>query len=151
LLARYGGIRIAKEDFEKIPVYLSAGAIPIIVGTPPYHYWEHIPLKGKIPPHGTDTGTFLMAEAFGARRCIFVKDVDGLYIPSPENGKLVKRISVDELLRMDLEDYPVERTLLEIMLYARNIKEIYLINGLKKGNLKKALKGINVGTVIYKK
>lgn len=152
LLARYGGIRIAKDEFEKLPLYLESGFIPVVVGTPPYHYWEHLPEIGKLPPHGTDTGAYLLAESLGVKRCIFVKDVDGLYpeIPTSEKKmKIIKKISAQEALEMDLEDYPVERKVLEVMLNARNVKKIYIVNGLKRGNIKKVFEGRSVGTVIY--
>lgn len=54
LLSQAGGIRIAKEDFEKLPIYLRSGSIPVVVGMPPYHYWEHPAPVGRIPQHGSD-------------------------------------------------------------------------------------------------
>ena len=35
-------------------------------GVPPYDLWEHPPAVGKIPPHRTDAGSYLVAEVFGA-------------------------------------------------------------------------------------
>ena len=51
---------------------------------------------------------------------------------------------------MDLDDLPIHRTVLQNMCRAHHAKEIYLVNGLVKGNIEKALAGENVGTVIYK-
>lgn len=153
LLAKYGGIRVAKEDFEKLPLFLKSGAIPVVVGMPPYHYWEHPAKDSCTPPHGSDTGMFLMAEVFSAKNFVLLKDVDGVYTQDPKRNKkakLIKRIEVNELLKMDMKDLPVERKMLEIFKKARNCKKIHIINGLKKGTLTKVLKGEPVGTVIFK-
>jgi molybdenum storage protein len=152
LLAKAGGIRIAKADFEKLPIYLSSGAIPIIVAMPPYHYWEQ-PLKvGRIPQHGGDTGMYLLAETFSTRSCILVKDVDSVFAEDPKahsGAKFIPQISAKELLALNLQDLPVERAVLEIMQRARNCKAIRIINGLVRGNLTRALAGEDVGSLIH--
>jgi molybdenum storage protein len=43
----------------------------------------------------------------------------------------------------------VERAVLDLMLNARNTREIQFVNGLKPGQLTAALDGEPVGTVIY--
>jgi molybdenum storage protein len=119
---------------------------------PPYKLWEHNPAVGRIPPERTDTGCFLIAEVFGARKMIYVKDEDGLYTADPKKdagATHIPRISVQELLARDLDDLVVERAVLELMLRARNIHEIQFVNGLKPGQLSAALDGEPVGTVIY--
>jgi molybdenum storage protein len=152
LLARHGGIRIPKEHYEELPMYLGVGAIPIIIGTPPYQYWEHPPKEGRIPPHGTDTGLYLLSEALGMLPMIFVKDVDGLYTDNPAThpeAELIPRISARELIEKDLPDLPIERLVPQLMLKARHAKSVRIINGLKPENLSKALAGEEVGTLIY--
>jgi hypothetical protein len=42
--------------------------------TAPYGLWEHPPPLGKLPPNGSDSGSYLVGEVFTARS----KDVDGL-------------------------------------------------------------------------
>jgi molybdenum storage protein len=152
LLASNGGIRIAKADFEKLPIYLKSGAIPIVVAMPPYHYWEQ-PLKvGRIPQHGGDTGMYLLAETFATRSCILVKDVDGVFVEDPKTNpraEFIPRISAKELLELNLRDLPVERAVLETMQRARNCKAVRLVNGLVRGNLTRALAGEDVGTLIH--
>ncbi len=109
-------------------------------------------MKGRIPPQRTDTGCFLIAEVFGARKMIYVKDEDGLYTADPKKdpgSNYIPRISVQELLARDLDDLIVERAVLEFMVRARHIKEIQFVNGLKPGQLTKALDGEPVGTIIY--
>ena len=109
------------------------------------------PALGKIPPHGTDAGSYLVAEVFGARRIILVKDVDGLYSADPKTNpeaKFIPDIRVSELMTMRLETLPVEPVVLELLLRSKLLKSIRMINGLERGNLTRALAGENVGTVI---
>ena len=119
---------------------------------PPYKLWEQNPDLGRIPPQRTDTGCFLIADAYGARKMIYVKDEDGLFTADPKKDKhatFIPRISVQELLAKDLNDLVVERAVLEMMLNARQIREIQFVNGLKPGQLTAALNGEPVGTIIY--
>lgn len=152
LMVEGDAIRIAKEDFSKLPLFLKSGSIPIVVGMPPYHYWEHPTLRSRLPQHGGDTGMYLLAEVFSARCCIFVKDVDGVFTADPHKdprAKFIARVSAGDLLRMELPDLPIERAVLEIMQVARHARQIRIINGLVPGNLTRALDGEEVGTVIH--
>jgi molybdenum storage protein len=119
---------------------------------PPYKLWEANPTVGRIPPERTDTGCFLIAEVFGARKMIYVKDEDGLYTADPKKDAAathIPRISLQEVMARDLNDLIVERAALELMLNARHIREIQFVNGLKPGQLTAALDGEPVGTVIF--
>jgi molybdenum storage protein len=49
---------------------------------------------------------------------------------------------------LDLHDLVIERKVIELLQVARHIKQISIINGLKPGNLTKALEGEHVGTLI---
>jgi molybdenum storage protein len=152
LLARHGGVYLNPEDFEKLPLYFRVGCIPIMVGMPPYEYWEKPAASGRIPSNRTDSGVYLTAEFLGARSCIFVKDEQGLFTDDPKKNpraKFIPRISVQELLERDLNDLVVERTVLENMARAVHMREIQVINGLVPGNLTRALNGEHMGTVIY--
>ncbi len=40
LLAKHGGIYIMPDDFEKLPLYIQLGCIPLLSGMPPFYYWE---------------------------------------------------------------------------------------------------------------
>jgi molybdenum storage protein len=153
LLAKHGVAFLEPEGFPSLPHYLMERGAVICQGMPPYKLWEANPETGRIPPQRTDTGCFLIAEVFGARKMIYVKDEDGLYSADPKKDATaahIPRISVQELLRLDLDDLIVERAVLELMLNARNIKEIQFVNGLKPGQLTAALDGEQVGTVVYK-
>ena len=152
LLAKHGIAFLEPEGFAMLPHYLMERGAVICQGMPPYKLWEANPSVGRIPPQRTDTGCFLIAEVFGARKMIYVKDEDGLYTADPKKDPravFIPRISVQELLTQDLNDLVVERAVLELMLNARHIKEIQFVNGLKPGQLTAALDGEPVGTVIY--
>jgi molybdenum storage protein len=152
LLAQHGIAFIEPEAFPSLPHYLMERGAVICQGMPPYKLWEANPEIGRIPPQRTDTGCFLIAEVFGARKMIYVKDEDGLFTADPKKDRLAKhipRISVQDLLLRDLDDLIVERAVLDLMLTARNIKEIQFINGMKSGQLTAALDGEPVGTIIF--
>ena len=121
------------------------------VGMPPYAYWQPNPEIGRIPPHRTDTGCYLISEVLGARSMIYVKDEEGLYTADPKkdrNAKFIPKITVEELEEMDLGDVVIERTVLRLMKTAKSRRSVQIINGLKKGNLTRALNGEPVGTII---
>jgi molybdenum storage protein len=151
LLAKHGGIYINPEDFEKLPQFLRAGAIPIMPGMPPYRHWEKPPSVGRIPANRTDSGVYLTAEFFGARSCIYVKDEDGLFTDDPKKNpkaEFIPRITAQELFDRDLNDLVVERVVLTNMMKASHVREIQIINGLVPGNLTRALAGQHVGTIV---
>ncbi|MBI3620659.1 MAG: uridine kinase [Nitrospirae bacterium] len=152
LLAKHGGVYILPDDFEKLPLYFGLGCIPIMSGMAPYDYWEKPSETGRIPANRTDSGTFLSAEYLGARSLIYIKDEDGLFTDDPKKNpkaKLIRKISAQELLKNELPDMIVERVVLENMINAHHMRKIQVINGLKKGNITKALNGEHVGTIIY--
>jgi molybdenum storage protein len=152
MLARHGIAFLEPEGFASLPHYLMERGAVICQGMPPYKLWEANPEVGRIPPQRTDTGCYLIAEVFGARRMIYVKDEDGLYTADPKkdlNATHIPRISVQDLLARDLDDLVVERAVLEMMLNARHMREIQFVNGLKPGQLTAALNGEPVGTIIF--
>ena len=151
LLAQHGIPFIEPEGFSTLPHYLMERNAIVCQGMPPYKLWEPNPAMGRIPPQRTDTGCFLIAEVFGARKMIYVKDEDGLHTADPKKDsscEFIPRISVQELLARDLEDLIVERAVLEFMVRARHVREIQFVNGLKPGQLTAALNGEPVGTII---
>lgn len=152
LLAKHGIAFLEPESFPSLPHYLMERGAVICQGMPPYKLWEENPEIGRIPPQRTDTGCFLIAEVFGARKMIYVKDEDGLYTADPKKDPMARHIpyiSVQELLARDQDDLVVERAVLGLMLTARHIREIQFVNGLKPGQLSAALAGEPVGTIIY--
>jgi molybdenum storage protein len=151
LLAKHGIPFIEPVQFPQLPLYLAERGAAIFFGMPPYTFWQKNPAIGRIPPHRTDTGCFLISEVFGTRSMIYVKDEDGLYTADPKkdrHAKFIPRITVGELKEMDLDDVVVERAVLDIMPNAENRRSIQIINGLVPGNLTRALEGEPVGTII---
>jgi molybdenum storage protein len=137
----------------QLAAHLAASPAAVSNGFPPYEMFEFPPATGKIPPHRTDSGAFLIADAYGAARVIYVKDVDGVCTADPATAEgeaeLIPRIGANELLAMDLPALPIDRLVLELMADAKHQKEIQIVNGLVPGNITKALAGEHVGTIVY--
>lgn len=151
LLASHGGLYILPDDFEKLPLYLQLGCVPVMSGMPPFGYWEKRESGSRIPPHRTDAGVFLSAEFLGARRAIYIKDEDGLFTDDPKKdpgAKHIPRIRARELVERNLPDVVVERVLVEYLPRARWCKELQIVNGMKSGEVLKALRGEDNGSII---
>ncbi len=151
LLAKHGIPFIEPVQFAQLPLYLAERGAVVFFGMPPYTFWQQNPAVGRIPPHRTDTGAYLIAEVFGARSMIYVKDEKGLYTADPKKdpeAEFIPRISIAELAELDLPDVVVERAVLELMPHARHCRSIQVINGLEPGTLTAALAGEHVGTII---
>jgi len=153
LLSRHGGIKIGHDDLPKLANYIMLGGMPVTHAMPPYGLFERPPAVGRIPPHRTDVGAFLLAEVMGAQRCILIKDEQGLYTADPKKdptAKFIPDIEVNELLALDLNDLAVERSMLESLKNARSLHEVFIVNGLERGNITRVLNGERVGTRIHK-
>ena len=153
LLSQQGGVKIGHDDLHKLPNYFAMGGLPVTHAMPPYGLFETPPALGRIPPHRTDAGVFLLAEVMGAERCVLIKDENGLYTADPKKdstAQLIPEIEVNELLKLDLNDLIVERSMLEALRDARTVREVFIVNGLQRGNITRALNGENMGTRIYK-
>lgn len=151
LMARYQAVRLGKSDFAQLPTYLGVGSPVVVTGSPPYRWWEPPPEVGRLPEYRTDSGVYLIAEAFGARSMIYLKDEDGLYTDDPKknpDATFIPRITVAELTALDLDELVVERKVLEMMQAAHHARTIQIINALAPGNITRALAGEHVGTII---
>ncbi len=154
LLSQHGGIKIGHDDLPKLAAYMALGSLPVVHAMPPYGLFERPPALGRIPPHRTDAGAFLLAEVMGAQRCVLIKDEQGLYTADPKKdatASFIPEIEVNELLALDLADLAIERSMLEILRDARSLREVFIVNGLERGNVTRALAGEHVGTRIYVK
>lgn len=152
LLTHHGGIKIGHDDLPKLAAYMALGSLPVVHAMPPYGMFEQPPALGRIPPHRTDAGAFLLAEVMGAERCVLIKDEQGLYTADPKKDKtarFIPEIEVNELLAQDLADLAIERSMLEILRNARSLREVFIVNGLERGNIPRVLAGERVGTRIY--
>ncbi|MBK6518614.1 MAG: uridylate kinase [Polyangiaceae bacterium] len=154
LLAPFGVVAIPPEMFgHLLPLFVRAVPGVIWSGEPPYSLWEHPPQEGRIPPHRTDTGTYLVGECFGCKQVILVKDVDGLYERDPKRHQGAARIAeigARELARRDLETLPFDRALLGLLQRARLVDRFQIVSGLIPGHLEAALRGERPGSVVYR-
>jgi molybdenum storage protein len=153
LLASHGFVYLeAPFIVQLLPAMLAAARGAVFNGIPPYDLWEHPPALGKIPPHGSDAGSYLVGEVFGARSVILVKDVDGLYTADPKlhpRAEFIPEIQASEVLRLQLDTLPIEPVVLALLARAKLAKSVRIVNGLVRGNLTRALAGEPVGTLIY--
>jgi len=153
LLAPHGSMPMQLDHFWDLPLYFAEGITPIAISVPPFHFWEPPPLDGAVPMHGSDFGLFQMAEVLGFKQIIFVKDQDGLYDRDPAthaDAKKYGKVSLEELIKNPPKENILDEEMFRTWHEAKNIKRIVIVNGLKRGELTKALDGQDVGTVITK-
>ncbi len=152
LLAKHGFVYLeAPFVVQLLPAMLAAARGAVFNGIPPYSLWEHPPAVGKLPPHGSDAGSYLVAEVFGARSMIFLKDVDGVYTADPKidpQAEWIPEITAADLINRRLPTLPIEPSVLELMGRAKLATTVRLVNGLVPGNLTRALADQAGGTVI---
>ena len=151
LMARHGISAVDGAALSAVPLYLAEVSAVIFSGMPPYKLWMRPAAEGVIPPYRTDAGCFLMAEQFGCKAMIYVKDEDGLYTANPKtspDATFIPKISVDAMQARGLHDSILEFPVLDLLKAARHVREVQVINGLVPGNLTRALAGEHVGTII---
>lgn len=153
LLAPHGVVAIPPEMFgHLLPLFLRAAPGVIFTGVPPYSLWEHPPAIGRIPPHRTDAGCFLLAECFGCRSLVLVKDVDGLHDEDPKvnaGAAFIREIGSRELRARRLATLPFDRVLLDLLDNARLLDRFQIVNGRKPERIQAALEGEHVGTIVH--
>jgi molybdenum storage protein len=153
LLASHGFVYLeAPFVVQLLPAMLAAARGAVFNGIPPYDLWEHPPAVGKLPPHGSDAGAYLVGEVFGARSIILLKDVDGLYTADPKthhDASFIPKIRAADLIGMGLETLPIEPVVLELLTRARLATSVRIVNGLVPDNLSRALDGEPIGTLIH--
>ena len=127
LLASQGFVYLeAPFIVQLLPAMLAAARGAVFNGVPPYDLWEHPPALGKIPPHGSDAGSYLVGEVFGARSVILIKDVDGVYTADPKldpGARFIPEITAAELIAMRLQTLPIEPVVLELLTRAKLVQE----------------------------
>jgi molybdenum storage protein len=151
LLAKYGISTVDAAGLSAVPLYLAEVNAVVFSGMPPYGLWVRPPSEGVIPPYRTDAGCYLLAEQFGCKAMIFVKDEDGLYTANPKTSKhatFIPKISVEEMKAKGLHDSILEFPVLDLLQAAQHVREVQIVNGLVPGNLTRALAGEHVGTII---
>lgn len=158
LLAKHGGVKIGHGDnLEQLTMFCKLGYLPITYGIPPYGFFEHPAEFGSIPPHRTDCGAFLLAENIGARSLIYLKDERGLFSEDPKKAdkagdlRFYDKLSVQELIDLDLDDLIIERPILKMLQRSKCLKQLQIIDALNHPDyITAALEGEHVGTIITK-
>src|SRR4051812_13993035 len=153
LLAPYGVVAIPPEIFgHLLPLFIKSAPGVIFNGVPPFSLWEHPPAIGRIPPHRTDAGCFILGECFGTKSVTLVKDVDGLYTEDPkQNGhaSFIDSIGARELKRRALKSLPFDEVLPDILTTARLVRQFQIVNGREPERVAAAVRGEHVGTIVY--
>lgn len=151
LLAKHGSMTMQRDHFWELPLYLSAGMIPIAISIPPYHLWEPPPEEGHLPAHGSDFGLFQLAEVLAMKQLIFIKDEKGLYNKDPkkhDDAEFIPKTTLNEILANPPQENILDEQLFKAWKNAQNVNRVQIINGLERGQLLAALDGEDVGTVI---
>lgn len=121
---------------HQLAVHLSAAPAVVANAFPPYGLYEFPPAIGKIPVHRSDAGAFLLADAYGAKACVYVKDRD-LGVASISAAELRSR-----------GDSPVDPLVLDLLQTAKHVREIRVVDGLTRGALGDGLDG-RAGTLVH--
>lgn len=151
LLAKHGISSVDNAGLSSVPLFLAEVNAVVFSGMPPYGLWIRPSVENVIPPYRTDAGCFLVAEQFGCKAMIYVKDENGLYTANPKTAKdvtFIPKISVDEMKAKGLHDSILEFPVLDLLKQARHVRQVQIVNGLVPGNLTRALAGEHVGTII---
>src|SRR5215467_10214925 len=138
LLAKHGISAVDSAGLSSVPLYLAEVNAVVFSGMPPYGLWTRPAAEDVIPPYRTDAGCFLIAEQFGCKAMIFVKDEDGLYSANPKTSKsatFIPKISVSEMKTKGLHDSILEFTVLDLLKSARHVRQVQVVNGIVPGNL----------------
>jgi molybdenum storage protein len=153
LLSPYGVVAIPPEIFgHLLPLFIHSAPGVIFNGVPPYSLWEHPPEVGRIPPHRTDAGCLILGECFGCRSVTLVKDVDGLYTDDPKENpgaSFIDSIGARELKRRGLRTLPFDEVLPDVLLNARLVRQIQVVNGRDPDRIAAAVRGEHAGTIVY--
>ena len=153
LLAPLGVVAIPPEIFgHLLPLFIHSAPGVIFNGVPPYSLWEHPPSVGRIPPHRTDAGCFILGECFGCKSITLVKDVDGLFEADPKtepSASFIDTIGAGELKKRNLKTLPFDEVLLDLLNTSRLVSKFQVVNGCKPDLIESAVNGEHVGTIVY--
>ena len=153
LLSPHGVVAIPPDILgHLLPLFIASAPGVVFNGVPPYSLWEYPPAIGRIPPHRTDAGSFLLAECFGCKSLTLVKDVDGLYDRDPRidhGANFIDEIDSSELKKRALDSLPFERILLDLLENSKLLRSFQIVNGHHPDRIAAALNGEHVGTIIH--
>lgn len=151
LMAKHGVSHVDGAGLSTVPLFLAEVHAVIFSGMPPYGLWMRPSADGVIPPYRTDAGCYLVAEQFGCKQMIYVKDEDGLFTANPKtdkNATFIPKITINEMKEKGLQDSILEFPVFDLIQNAKHVRQVQVINGLVPGNITRALAGEHVGTII---
>ncbi len=153
LLAKYGISAVDGAGLSAVPLYLAEvnGVVFSNACRPTDFGCARLPRGSSRHTAPTPPDAFFVAEQFGCKAMIYVKDEDGLYTANPKTSKdatFIPKISVTEMKAKGLHDSILEFTVLDLLKSARHVRQVQVVNGLIPGNLTRALAGEPVGTII---
>lgn len=156
LLSPYGVVAIPPSLLgHMLPLFVRSVPGVLFTGVPPYSLWEHPPAIGRIPPHGSDAGCYLLAENFGCKNVTLIKDVDGLYDRDPKTdstAEFIGEISTTDIRKGmekgNFKTLPFEPVLLDLLDRSRLVQQFQIVNGLRPEKIDAALAGEHVGTIV---
>ncbi|MEV1291968.1 molybdenum storage protein subunit alpha [Pseudonocardia sp. NPDC049635] len=125
---------------HQLPVHLAASNAVVTNGWPPFGVHEFPAGTGKLPPHRTDTGALLLADAWGAASLTYVR--------AGERSGPGGAVGAAELLGGAAAELPIDREALATLQRTKHVRSVQVIDGTASGNLTAALAGRHVGTVI---
>jgi molybdenum storage protein len=137
LLSQRGGIKIAHDDLVKLPNYMMPGIIPVTHAMPPYGLFERPPALGRIPPHRTDAGAFLLAEVMGAELYLIKDEHACTLIPRKIRTRSSFLKSTSTNCWFDLKT-GCRTQHAESLKNARSVREAFVVNGLVQGATSRA-------------
>ena len=108
--------------------------------------WEALPDGKFLPPMNFSCGEL------GLKKVRLVKDVDGLYDRDPKrhsDARFIREIGVAELKERHLDTLPFERVLLDLLETARLLHSFQIVNGRRPEQIRAALNGEHVGTIVH--
>ncbi len=112
-------------------------------------------MGGLTPGQSTIAVAALLAEALRALKLIIATDVEGIYTDDPKrnpSAKLLKVISISDLISvLPKEHEPGGYKLIDIValqIISRSKIPVQVVNGLNPQNVKMAVKGEEVGTLV---
>jgi molybdenum storage protein len=126
---------------HQLATHLTACPMAVSNGYPPFGLYEPPPPVGKLPRHGCDAGSLLLADAYGAARLIYVKDTDSF-------GSSDGAAEVTTTAARASDELPLHPLVLDLLDRARLVRQVRVINGLVSGNLTRALADEPVGTLL---
>ena len=136
LMAKHGVPVVGGAGLSAMPLILDQVHAVIFGGMPPYGMWMRLSEQGLIPPYRTDAGCYMVAENFGSKAMIYIKDENGLYSANPKTNsaaEFIPQITVNELKDRGLQDSIIEFPVFELMTSSRHVRSVQIINGLVPG------------------